>query len=810
MLSQDDIGPSGKYRDRLSNVSNEFDAGLFLYIVRKSLVWVAACIAVAVVMAYVSLRYTPLVYKSSVIIQLAESDQVNKILNVESPVEESQVEAKLEQLRSKLLISRTIQQLPIRVSYFARGQVLTNEHYTFSPYKIELIEVSDPGIHDIPITIRFDSPDQFSVSYSGFSQSGMRTGERFSTPDFTILVTVDNPTELMKNEEGYDLFFRINSLASLTNRFYQDLDVRVLNNTAKTIQISYRDNNPYLARDFVRAHANEFIAYDLEKRRKSDDNVLDFLNSQIDTVFSQLRESEVRLNSYKQQNRITNLDDVGATYLERLNNFEAQEVQLQLDEGLLDQVERIARRNATDTEVFNIIPLIAGSPYEGSLSRLLDKLYNLLSDRQEALLSVTAESERVKSLNYQIDVQKTIILQSVSALRDQIRKRRSDVQQKIGDVEATYYRIPQKELEFARLQRLFSINEKYYTLLLEKAIEYRISKEGFVSNNQILEEARVPSEPIAPRRRMVWASYLLGALILGFLIVAIRYLLHNQITSLHEVVRISDASLSTLGIVPRYREDIPVSMLIVDRNPRSLIAEAFRAIRTNLQFISNAPGPKVVAITSTISGEGKTFVALNLAGIIAFSGKRVVVCDLDMRRPKIHRGLDSQNSVGMSTLLIGKSSLDEVIGKSPLEHLDFITSGPIPPNPSELIMSEQMVAILNELRKRYDVIILDTPPVGLVADAIPLLQQSDYPIYVFRSDYSRRPFIQVADKLVNENHIPVSVILNGVDLERARYSRRYSYGYGYGYGYASASGYYDESSVMNKRGWLKRLIPFRK
>ncbi|MFN9798642.1 MAG: GumC family protein, partial [Bacteroidota bacterium] len=636
MLSQDDIGPSGKYRDRLSNVSNEFDAGLFLYIVRKSLVWVAACIAVAVVMAYVSLRYTPLVYKSSVIIQLAESDQVNKILNVESPVEESQVEAKLEQLRSKLLISRTIQQVPIRVSYFARGQGLTTDHYTFSPYQIELREVSDPGIHDIPITIRFDSPDQFSVSYSGFSQSGMRTGERFSTPDFTILVTVDNPTELMKNEEGYDLFFRINSLASLTNRFYQDLDVRVLNNTAKTIQISYRDNNPYLARDFVRAHANEFIAYDLEKRRKSDDNVLDFLNSQIDTVFSQLRESEVRLNSYKQQNRITNLDDVGATYLERLNNFEAQEVQLQLDEGLLDQVERIARRNATDTEVFNIIPLIAGSPYEGSLSRLLDKLYNLLSDRQEALLSVTAESERVKSLNYQIDVQKTIILQSVSALRDQIRKRRSDVQQKIGDVEATYYRIPQKELEFARLQRLFSINEKYYTLLLEKAIEYRISKEGFVSNNQILEEARVPSEPIAPRRRMVWASYLLGALILGFLIVAIRYLLHNQITSLHEVVRISDASLSTLGIVPRYREDIPVSMLIVDRNPRSLIAEAFRAIRTNLQFISNAPGPKVVAITSTISGEGKTFVALNLAGIIAFSGKRVVVCDLDMRRPKIH------------------------------------------------------------------------------------------------------------------------------------------------------------------------------
>jgi tyrosine-protein kinase Etk/Wzc len=808
VLQQDDIGPVRDYRDRLANVSNEFDIGLFLYIVRKSLFWVFACVFVALVAAFINLRYTPPEYQSKAVIQLAESDHVNKILNVESYAEESQVEAKLEQLRSKLLISRTLQQLPLRVSYFAKGQVLTNEHYSFSPYKIELLEVVNPVVQDIPISIRFDSPEVFGISYGALAMSGLKAGERFSTPDFTLIVRVENPIELMSNDEEYDLFFKINSLLTLTNRFYQKLDVRVLNSTAKTIEVSCRDNNPYLARDFVRAHANEFIAYDLEKRRKSDDNVLDFLDAQIDTVFSQLRDSEVKLNSYKQENRITNLDDVGSAYLERLNTFESQKVQLQLEERLLEEVEKLTRKNTTEIEVYNLIPLVAGSQYEESLSKLLDKLYLLLSDKQEALYSVTAESERVKALNYQIDIQKSIIVQSVSALRDQIRSRKNELQEKIGDVEGTYYRIPQKELEFARLQRLFSINEKYYTLLLEKAIEYRISKEGFVSNNQILEEARVPSAPISPKRKMIWASFLMGGLILGFLIIALRYLFHNHITSLHEVVRISDASLSTLGIVPRFKEDIPVSMLIVDRNPRSLIAEAFRSIRTNLQFISNEPGPKVVAVTSTVSGEGKTFVSLNLAGIIAFSGKRVLVCDLDMRRPKIHKGFESDNKIGMSTLLIGRSSIDEVVRKSQLENLDFITAGPIPPNPSELIISERMNTLIAELKTRYDVIILDTPPVGLVTDAIPLLQISDYPIYVFRSDYSQKPYVQVADKLVNENHIPVSVVLNGVDLDRAKYSRRYSYGYGYGYGYTSGGGYYDESPGRGNRSFLKRL--FRK
>src|SRR5690606_6838891 len=163
-------------------------------------------------------------------------------------------------------------------------------------------------------------------------------------------------------------------------------------------------------------------------------------------------------------------------------------------------------------------------------------------------------------------------------------------------------------------------------------------------------------------------------------------------------------------MVPKYKKEIPVSQLLVNQNPKSLIAESFRSIRTNLQFVDNSPGPKVIAVTSTISGEGKTFVAINLGGIISFSDKRVVILDLDMRKPTIHLGFGVENIRGMSTLLIGKDQVGDCIQHSAVPGLDFITAGPIPPNPSELIISPHMERIVEQLKQDYDVILIDTPP----------------------------------------------------------------------------------------------------
>jgi capsular exopolysaccharide synthesis family protein len=269
-------------------------------------------------------------------------------------------------------------------------------------------------------------------------------------------------------------------------------------------------------------------------------------------------------------------------------------------------------------------------------------------------------------------------------------------------------------------------------------------------------------------------------------------------------------SVPMLGIVPNYRDTIPISQLLVDKKPKSIIAESLRSIRSNLEFLSTSDGPKVLAITSTISGEGKTFVALNLAGIIAFSEKKVIILDLDMRKPKIHVGFGVPNDKGMSTILINRNTIEDCIFKSSLNNLDFITAGPVPPNPSELIISAKMLDVIAELKKKYDLIVIDNPPIGLVTDGIRIIKMADYPVYVFRENFSKRNFVQNVKKLINDNNINnLSIIVNSVDIKRSGYGYSGVYDYDYGYGYGYGFGYYDEDirrDKFNLKEFFKNLI----
>jgi tyrosine-protein kinase Etk/Wzc len=791
-----------EYKERLTSFSQEFDLGLFLHLTKKSLVWVFVVMLISIISAKIYLNYTPQVYQARSILQLEANDAAKKVLNVNPLLsEESSLEAKVELIRSKLLIKQSLNNIPLEIGYYAIGEILTNEHYLLSPYRIEIIERKTGSIEETPVAVVYKQ-GQFQLTLGGEVYNNIRPNETVDLPWLSFKIVVIDEAELIKLSDEYELFFKLNNANNLVARFSNSMDVRILNNTAKTIQISVKDNNPYIARDVVAAMANEFIRFDLEKRQRSDDKILSFIDNQIDTVFDRLKSSEIILNNYKQENKISDLTKISGVYLDRLNDLENRLIALEVENRLLNEVEALASKPLEDVSVYNIVPLIAGSKYEKSLTRLLDNLNALAIRREEALFTVTEDNNIVASLEYQIGIQKDVILQTILSIREKISTEAEDVNSKLKEIEDVYFDLPSKELEYARLNRLFTINEKYYTMLLEKRIEYQISKEGFVTQNQILEEARVPFQAIYPKKNTVAFGFVLAGLIIGFLIITVKYLLHNKISSLNEINSLSNATISTLGVVPMYKESIPVSMLLVNGQPRSLFAEAFRNIRTNLQFISAKEGPKVAAVTSTISGEGKTLIAINLAGIVAFSGKKVILLDLDMRRPKINKGFGVDNSYGMSTVLIGKSSVKDAIRKSEQEGLDFITAGPIPPNPSELIISERMQEIIEELKGEYDMVVIDTPPVGLVTDGVTLIKNADYPLYIFRADYSKKHFVQNVDRLINENGIKsLSVVLNGIDLDRSRYG--YNYGYGYSYGYGYGSGYYDDQR-KEKRSWFKK------
>ena len=353
--------------------------------------------------------------------------------------------------------------------------------------------------------------------------------------------------------------------------------------------------------------------------------------------------------------------------------------------------------------------------------------------------------------------------------------------------------------------------------MIDKKAEYQISKAGYVSEIVTLDISSVPKDPVSPRKRLIYFGSFLVALVISLGLILLRYLFFNSITNINDIVKYTDAVV--LGIIPKYKKDIPVSQLIVDKKPKSLIAESLRSVRTNLQFISNEPGPKVIAITSTISGEGKTFVAINLSGVIAFSEKKVIVMDFDLRKPKIHVGFGSENKKGVSTILMGINQIDECIQHSTIENLDFITAGPVPPNPSELMLNQRMPEMINYLKARYDFVVVDNPPIGIVTDGMRCMLLADYPLYIFKANHSKRVFVENVNRLIKENGLTkLAIILNAVESQysgyynsrHSAYGSGYGYGYGYAYAYGYGYGYYDEDYLkpVRKKFILERLSDF--
>lgn len=799
-----------RYKERLTNFSQEFELGLFLFIARKNLFWVFLFIIISIVAAFVYIRYTPPVYESSSIIQIKQENNMSKVLELDKLQEMQDISGEIELLRSKIILKKVIAKLPLQISYYNQGTVLQYELYKSVPYHIEIISL-DSSFINIPVFIEFENERQFTLeyNYSGkeYNLKG-QTGKVLKGNHFNIIITVSDYDAISQQQNAVKQnaqFFKFNSVENLTNQYVKNLDVKLLNNAAKTVQIIFKDFNAVKAADIANGIAEEYINYDVERKSESAKNVIAFIDEQLSFVYDRLKESETSIQLFKTENKLTSDKDIITTNLERLTAIENEIMNVELEERVLIEIEKAIRKSEKETDVYHIIPLLTGTKFEENLSAMIKQLQDLLMEKETYYFDATRSSPQVKALEYKIEIQKKLLLESLANVTAAVTNKKKSLIEKARSIESTFTNAPSKEVEFARLLRHFSINEKFYTLLMEKRTEFSILKASFVPQNLILEKAYPSFVPVTPQKKIIYSAAILTAVLISLLLIVIKYLMHDTISSLNEIVKYTNASVSILGIIPKYKNDIPVSQLVVNKNPKSIIAESFRTVRTNMQFISNKPGAKLVAITSTISGEGKTFIAINIAGIIAYSGKKVVILDLDMRKPKIHLGFGVQNIKGMSTILIEKDSIENCIQHSVMDNLDFITAGPIPPNPSELIMSEQMDKVLEELKSKYDFIIVDNPPVGLVTDGINIIRKADYPIYVLRADYSKKNFIQNLDRLINENKVKhLSVVLNGVDIDRSAYG--YNYGYGYGYGYGYTSDYYNDMESKKKKTLKERIF----
>jgi tyrosine-protein kinase Etk/Wzc len=799
---------NNQLKDITERLNNNFDIGIIVYLFHKSRIWIVLFFVLSFTGAFLYLRYSQPIYQSRAVLQIKDENKADAILKLDNMQGNDNALAEaIEQIRSTEFLRRVVDKLDISVNYFSEGTFKNNELYHASPYLIK-INPKKGMPYGQQMYIEFNPELSGGIIRIGTRVERFRENSWLKLPDFDVNIFLNPKMEqpqirqILKENKG--VYFTVTNLENVTAYLQSKLEIKVVNESAKTILLQVQDVNSAKSTDIVNAIIEEYLTFDVERKSESSTNILAFIDSKLSDVYNDLKTTEGDLQKFKKDKNFSDKDIILNSELMRYTSIEDQLIRVEMEEKFISEIQTNIAKNK-NIDIYQLVSLISGTEYENMIRDIIVNIQKILNEKENRLFQEKPTSVGILQLNHELDIQRKLLTESLDAIKLKYKTKYRNLLQKSDDYKTKFNSNPEDEVEFSRLSRLYAISEKYYTMLLEKKTEFSISKASYVSKNTILEKASGLGAKVSPNtKNAVLVSFLASLLFSGGL-VFIRYIFHDKIYTLNDITKYSKGDVSLLGIIPKYPNNIPVSQLIVDKNPKALISESFRTIRTNLGFIDNSPGSKIISITSTISGEGKTFVAINIAGILAFTGKRVVIIDLDMRKPKIHKGFGVNNNIGMSTILTGTTSVDECFNDSPMENLKFITAGPSPPNPSELILNKKLDEVIEHLKLAFDYVVIDNAPIGLVTDGIATIQRANYPIYVFRAGYSKKMFAQILDKLKNESHIKdLSVVLNDVDISRKIYSYNYGYGYGYGYGTGYGSGYYSEDEEFKRKTKRKK------
>ncbi len=752
---------------------DSIDFDKMLMVARKSIFWIILIMLLTNGLAYLYLRYTRPMYESGSVIKLDIKSEAN-ILGLNTANQNlDHIAGEIELLKSNMFFSRVINALNMGVSYYAQGRFLFQERYGNSPFTVAC-EVLDPSFYDRPVYVDILNNKQFRLSYGpeegGFSQT-YRFEEEITTPQFTMIVSQDDYTA-EKDDNQY--YFVVNSQHAQMDYLGSNMTVQPVNFNANTIRISFQGYDRQKVQDMVHVIDSVYLQYTQEKMNQATEQKLAFLDEQLETIEYRLSKYENYFENFTIDNKTNDLaSEIGKT-ITMMEELDAQKYELR---NLQQAMKALGRQLDSGQEIVEPA-IVAELPAE--VSQTIDQLNTLLHERALMLSSYKANTFAVRRKDQQISLLKDEISEVVNSKAEGMAQEIRQIDRKKQQIEESFVTMPSKETEHGKNQRYYSLYEEIFLSLIQKKNELEITKAGTVTEFVVLLPATVPQAPIAPERITIHAIGVASGLMISLFFVVIGYMLNNKISSQSELERLIAAPV--LGSVPYHAQSKnSKSKLIVDQSLKSSISEAFRAIRTNIQFMGLKGDRKVLSVTSTISSEGKTFFASNLGCIMAMSGKRVVLIDVDLRKPKIHIAFDHENSLkGVSTCLIGEYTLQECIVSSGREGYDYIPAGPIPPNPSELIENPQFDRMLEELKALYDIVIIDTPPAGLVTDGTLIINKVDLPIYVFRADYSKRTFVKTLDR-VQKTHPKknISVVLNAL-----RHSSDRDYGYNkYGYGY---------------------------
>ncbi|MFK7030579.1 polysaccharide biosynthesis tyrosine autokinase [Flavobacterium oreochromis] len=727
-----------------------------------------------------------------------------------------QVQTLISTLRSRSHNEKVVKELRFYIQYLQESKYNLEDVYGMTPFVIDA-NVNYPQLLEKQITIQFITKKDFILStqfdentttlynYSKDELSRVPVvkgvfSKRFKIGDPIILPFLNLKLKLVKNPGFYEGVKYIITFADFNSTVaaYQGVEIENDSKTSAIVRLSMQGTNKLRLVDYLNGTVKFLIKSQLQAKNQFAQNTIDFIDSTLVAMERDLKNTENELKTFSKGKNIFELEEGsgGVKYSDKLSEYDVEKELLNRKYAYYNSLKSYLIKNSDFSKL--PAPSVAGIDDPNILINV-GKLTQLSTERAE--LSYTLKNDKkFKDFDAQMEALKVVLLENIESAKHSVNSDLAAVNKKIVTAEYQIKKLPEQQQELVKINRKYDLNKNIYNSFLEKRSEANIVKAANLSDIQFIDPAKdVGGGLIGPKTSTNYVLAFLIGILFPLSIVFILTVLDNSINKVDDIEKLTQIPvLGVVGVNHMY------SNLAVFEKPKSPLAESFRGIRSSLQFLYKKQihtGAKVLMITSSVGGEGKTFCSLNIASVFAFSEKKTVVVGLDLRKPKLFEDFNLTNNEGVVNYLIGQKKLEEIIKNTHIPYLDLISSGPIPPNPSELILSESMEELINELKKYYDYIILDTPPIGLVADALELIPFCDTSIYVVRQGVTKKEMLRI----VNEKH--KSGVLKNISIVFNGYHNKSKYGYGYGDGYGYGYGAYGDGYLENqpKKTWWKKF-----
>lgn len=706
-------------------------------------------------------------------------------------------------LPSFSLIEKTVDRLDLTVDYRKKTFFKEIPYYKNAPIVVTFGEVN-PIVGNLSFEFEEQGDGFFFVSTEGVESQGVpsfegtfKFGQTISTGYYSFEVEISNfhpdnlPDDQVDEDEGdYQVVFTYRSQLSLMKEFNKRLEVSdMIEDGGSVILVSMTSSNPARDIDFTNVLLDEFVNHNLNRKNEQAVKTIDFIEMQLQNIADSLLITENALEKFRKENRVMDISTQASTLIERVNELEQQRAMLRVKSNYYGYLKSYLDEGVEDA-------LISPSTM-GIEDPMVTKLVAELGEFQRRKIDYPKGTPSYTILENKIASVKKILQETTNNIIANSEMAMQSIDDRIALVQKEAENLPATERTLIGIERKFKVNDAYYTFLLEKLSEAQVTKASNTSDNVILDRPMVTERVNANKKKINYAIGLMMGLLIPFVFLVLGDVLDDRVHTKKDIEKVSKKPI--IGMIARTKKEARV---ITFKYIKSGFTEGFRSIRTRIEFM--APDTKSISmmITSSLPGEGKSFVSINMAGVFGLSGKKTVLVGFDLRKPKATSYLGVHAEKGLSNYLAGKVELKDIIIRPESANFDFIPSGTIPPNPGELMTSEKMKDLFSYLREQYDVIVVDTPPTGVVADGLWISPYVDLNLFVVRHNYTDKNLLkEVLENAENNNIKNIALLVNDVvkEKERIPYVSKYilggKYGYSYNYGYGYNYGYVDGGYV---------------